>query len=58
MATKKEATYQSGKNKGKLKPGYRFAKGGRVVKSRTKKAKKRRASGFKRAERKFLKLFK
>lgn len=33
MATKKEAT----KENGKLKKGYRFAKGGRVVKAKKKK---------------------
>ncbi|MFM2476673.1 hypothetical protein [Celerinatantimonas sp. MCCC 1A17872] len=63
MASKKQGTYQSGKNKGKLKPGYRYAKGGRIVKSRT-TAKKRKASTLsvfkrkaKRAERKLLNLF-
>lgn len=65
MATKKEATYQSGAKKGKLKPGYRYGKGGRIVKAKTAhKSKKRKTSALKvfkrkakRTERKLLKLF-
>ncbi|MFM2476669.1 hypothetical protein [Celerinatantimonas sp. MCCC 1A17872] len=57
MANKNHATYQSGPKKGKLKPGFRYGKNGRIIQA--KKAKKRRhTSPAKKIEKKFLSFFK
>ncbi|MFM2481150.1 hypothetical protein [Celerinatantimonas sp. YJH-8] len=68
MVTKKDATYQSGKNKGKLKPGYRYGKNGRIIEAKkaahksTKKRKPSASTLFQRkaksTKRKLFKLFK
>lgn len=58
MATKKEATHQNGKNKGKLKPGYRYGKGGRIIKSGKSISKKRIARSKKSIQGKLFRLFK
>ncbi|WP_411991381.1 hypothetical protein [Agarivorans sp. DSG3-1] len=60
MASKKEATYQSGAKKGKLKPGYKYAKGGGIVKAKAKAktTEKKRSTKRKASRKKAFKLFK
>lgn len=59
MASKKEALYQSGPKKGKLKPGYRYGKNGQIVAAKKSTSKKRRTkSKIKRVKRDILDIFK
>lgn len=59
MATKKQAVYQSGPKKGKLKPGYRYGKNGQIVAAKKSTSKKRRTrSKLKRVKKDILDIFK
>ncbi|MGY5453508.1 hypothetical protein ACVFI8_21575 [Agarivorans sp. MS3-6] len=59
MTSKKETTYQSGASSSKLKPGYKYSKGGGIVKAKAKAktTKKKRSTKRKTSRKKAFKFF-